>query len=515
MPLARIVTRFPESSLAASEYLRSRGYTVEVVDPGEFRVTPAVLELKLGKCSQEEALRRVQELLHEMESPKPASASPLQAEEIEEPAEAVAYDITGRPVEFAERRKAPNSFGGALLSLLRRAWDDTSSRLPELMRVFKAGGTRNTIMDRAETGPTSRQPLPVRDTIATKSSSDADVLARAAAEREAAEREHRARIAAARDAAEGVRVRLQRESEAAAERERQRIAAAREAELARQREQERIAAQRAAEERDRLQREAKAAAEREHQRIAAMREAELVREQQQLAAQRAAQEEQDRARAAELATPHKHDGALAQQAIIPSGRQRALSSAQAADEFTKKQGALPATVPPVASFRRRKAAYLPPGGWEGRLNPIREREWKKAFAAAGMVAVLGVAGIIAFANRRPASPLSDEELMRSRSIDQQTPFGSATITPPQPATPQTAKPAATPTIQKPAPVHHTVTNSASGRRRPANSATGGRLRQSSPEDEQVANDQVLVRHFQKPQPILKSAKTTSVKQISD
>lgn len=41
MPLARIVTRFPEATLPASDCFCSRGYTVEIIDPGDFRVTPA------------------------------------------------------------------------------------------------------------------------------------------------------------------------------------------------------------------------------------------------------------------------------------------------------------------------------------------------------------------------------------------------------------------------------------------------------------------------------------------
>jgi len=275
MPLARIVTRFPESSLAASEYLRSRGYTVEIVDPGDFRVTPAVLELKLGRCTPDEALLRAQEALREVETRKADEPVSVLNPDTEEQGEAIAYDIAGRPVQFAERRKAPNTFRGALLSLLKRAWEDTGSRLPDALHSLGLSAPK--MADAEPSSAIAAEPPAATQIVPAQSSIEADNLARAAAEREAAEREHRARIAA-REAEEREHIRLQQESEAAAERERQRVvAAAREAELARQREQERVAAQRAAEERVRLQREAEIAAERERQRIAA-RAAEVARQ---------------------------------------------------------------------------------------------------------------------------------------------------------------------------------------------------------------------------------------------
>ena len=58
MPLARIITRSPQATILASEYLRSQGYMVETVSPGEFRVTPAEFELNLEKCGPQEALAR-------------------------------------------------------------------------------------------------------------------------------------------------------------------------------------------------------------------------------------------------------------------------------------------------------------------------------------------------------------------------------------------------------------------------------------------------------------------------
>jgi len=561
MPLARIVTRFPESSLAASEYLRSRGYTVEIVDPGDFRVTPAVLELKLGRCTPDEALLRAQEALREVETRKADEPVSVLNPDTEEQGEAIAYDIAGRPVQFAERRKAPNTFRGALLSLLKRAWEDTGSRLPDALSSLGLSGSTPKVTDAGPSSAIAAEPPAATQIVPSQSSIEADNLARAAAEREAAEREHRARIAA-RDAEERERIRLQQESVAAAERERQRVvAAAREAELARQREQERVAAQRAAEERVRLQREAEIAAERERQRIAA-RAAEVARqrEQERLAEQRAEerarlqreaemsaererlriasireaeltrQRERDQQRAAaELAARRGGEKALVKDANLAGERQRMLSAAGSAYEPSVnargREGLRTYTVRPQPvqehhPYRRRKTD-LPPAAWDRRLNPVREREWKKAFAAAGAIAILAAAGIIAFANRRPASPLSPEDINRSEAIEQQAPFGSATIAPANPApvvAPQSPKPAPAmvPTIQKPAPTHPAVNHSAAVPRRPTNSTTGGRLRRLAPEENQVAEDQVVVRHFQKQQPVLKSsARSGGIKQISD
>jgi hypothetical protein len=338
----------------------------------------------------------------------------------------------------------------------------------------------------------------------------------AAREAELARQREQERVAAQRAADE--RVRLQREAEIAAERERQRIAATRAAEVARQREQERLAAQRA-EQRARLQREAEMSAERERLRIASIREAELTR-----------QRERDQQRAAaELAARRGEEKALVKDANLAGERQRTLSAASSAYKASVNargpEGLQTYTVRPQPvqehhAYRRRKTD-LPPAAWDRRLNPVREREWKKAFAAAGAIAILAAAGIIAFANRRPASPLSPEDISRSEAIEQQAPFGSATITPANPApvvAPQSPKPApaVVPTIQKPAPTHPAVNHSAAVPRRPTNSTTGGRLRRLAPEENQVAEDQVVVRHFQKQQPVLKSsARSGGIKQISD
>ena len=63
MSLARIITRNTQAAFAVSEYLRSEGYIVATVSPGEFRITPAELELDLNHCKKSEAVARAKALV--------------------------------------------------------------------------------------------------------------------------------------------------------------------------------------------------------------------------------------------------------------------------------------------------------------------------------------------------------------------------------------------------------------------------------------------------------------------
>jgi len=67
MPVARIVTRFPEEAAPLIARLRARGYTIEIVDPGTFRVTPADLEIELERLRTPEALSRAVAFARERE----------------------------------------------------------------------------------------------------------------------------------------------------------------------------------------------------------------------------------------------------------------------------------------------------------------------------------------------------------------------------------------------------------------------------------------------------------------
>jgi hypothetical protein len=62
MPIARILTPFPEDAVALSGYLEALGYTVEISAPGEPRGTAADMEIDLGRCPASAALARAEEL---------------------------------------------------------------------------------------------------------------------------------------------------------------------------------------------------------------------------------------------------------------------------------------------------------------------------------------------------------------------------------------------------------------------------------------------------------------------
>jgi hypothetical protein len=65
MPLARILTRFPEQANALSQELRQHGYTVEFSNPEAAGKPPADLEIDFEICAEPDALGRATELADE------------------------------------------------------------------------------------------------------------------------------------------------------------------------------------------------------------------------------------------------------------------------------------------------------------------------------------------------------------------------------------------------------------------------------------------------------------------
>jgi hypothetical protein len=65
MPLARILTRFPEQANALSQELRQHGYTVEFSKPEAAGTLPADLEIDFEICAEPDALERATELADE------------------------------------------------------------------------------------------------------------------------------------------------------------------------------------------------------------------------------------------------------------------------------------------------------------------------------------------------------------------------------------------------------------------------------------------------------------------
>lgn len=110
MALARIITGNPDRLTTLAEYLRFRGYTVEVVTPGASPTTTAELELDLEGVSSDEALDRARQA---------ADAAQNQGRR------AIAYDITGRPVAFAEEEEEEPPAKGS--NAVAQAWNGLRS----------------------------------------------------------------------------------------------------------------------------------------------------------------------------------------------------------------------------------------------------------------------------------------------------------------------------------------------------------------------------------------------------
>jgi hypothetical protein len=66
MPLARILTRFPEQADALSQELRHHGYTVEFSSPELAGKSPADLEIDFELCAEPDALSRASELADQL-----------------------------------------------------------------------------------------------------------------------------------------------------------------------------------------------------------------------------------------------------------------------------------------------------------------------------------------------------------------------------------------------------------------------------------------------------------------
>jgi len=66
MPLARILTRFPEQADALSQELRQHGYTVEFSSPELAGKSPADLEIDFEVCAEPDALSRASELADQL-----------------------------------------------------------------------------------------------------------------------------------------------------------------------------------------------------------------------------------------------------------------------------------------------------------------------------------------------------------------------------------------------------------------------------------------------------------------
>jgi hypothetical protein len=484
MPVARIVTRYPQCAGPASDFLQERGYGVEVVDPVELSVAPADFEFALEKSTPEQARARAEQALFAYESQ--ASAGAIQPEKEKEERVVVAYDIAGRPVEFAspmevreERRQRPNTFTAALVSFLDRTWDEldhaVSRGIGSVREVLRGFGTRHDQRReeklqwrQAQVEEKTRRELALAEQRAAERARRAvqkqeEERQRRLAEDDARERRRQAEVEAgmAWVRERQARQTVEREAQDQRRREQERRTRA-EAEAGEHERQAQIAAQREAEERTRIE------AQRERERTAAEREAAVVAERER--ARAAAEAEQvERARWASA-----HAGG--------SGSQRPWPDV------------LPWHSPS-------SSAPLSHAGWQRE----QDGDWKKAFALAASVIILVMLGMMAYGNRRSASPLSLGEILRQNAIQQQAPFGPATVKPqvaPEPSAAHTGTSAA---------------QAAAGRKAPQKATPTRRLRADGvQEKDALGDDEVVVRHYpQRRQPDRKVASSNGVKRYSD
>jgi len=132
MTLARIVTNAPDRVAFLSQYLRSRGYTVELIYPGAVQGGTAELQLGFQECSSEEAPARKTDM----------------TEGAYDGRRVVAYDITGRPVEFEEEE--PEAVAGS--TAFAEAWQglrSTRSKLVDKLRL-SSGHLRESLANRRQ-----------------------------------------------------------------------------------------------------------------------------------------------------------------------------------------------------------------------------------------------------------------------------------------------------------------------------------------------------------------------------
>jgi hypothetical protein len=129
MPLARIVTSNPEEVAYLCEYLRSRGYSIELVDPESLQSAAADLRLDCEGCSSEEALALGRDATEGAGNGR----------------RVLAYDITGRPVEFADDEEAVGGKSRAFAEAWQRL---QSARLKVVERTrLSYGHLRERIAD--------------------------------------------------------------------------------------------------------------------------------------------------------------------------------------------------------------------------------------------------------------------------------------------------------------------------------------------------------------------------------
>jgi hypothetical protein len=113
MPVARILTRYPEQAAALSDELREHGYTVEFAAPEMSGKATADLEIDFELCADEDALGRASDLAEQLHADVAVSAGVIKMTQPREPA--VAIDELGpaqRPETIANFEKEKSVVSG-------------------------------------------------------------------------------------------------------------------------------------------------------------------------------------------------------------------------------------------------------------------------------------------------------------------------------------------------------------------------------------------------------------------
>jgi hypothetical protein len=398
MPVARIITRVPEESTQLVARLRARGYTVELVDPGDFRVTPADFEINLDRMKTPDALAAAARFGREHDAEVFVAAGiPLDEVALRAAKSAVA-ERGNAVVDGFKRLIAPFRRAGAEAHAIRAA---KRQRALDIELAREADRQQRAEQKAAERAERERKEATVR---AERERQEA--AARTEREQRRKEEEQRNREEAERQA---IVLARQREEQARRKEEEDRQRVEREAVLARQREEE---------ERGRAEREAVLARQREEERRS--REEERVRQEE---ATRVAAEH-----AAVLAERQRAEMEARRQRDEQLRRDQAAAALAADDAGVAASEAVPTPAPVAMKAELSRAPRPRPASHrQAPREPESSRVMKRSFAAAAGIAVLAAIGWGAYENRTPASPLSNAERVRGSAIQQEVPFGAASI----------------------------------------------------------------------------------------
>ncbi len=457
MPLARVIASSPEEAIPVVERLRAQGYEIEVIAPGEPAETPAELEITVENCDVEQALEMAEQFaVRYPEAQIFFAPDVLPADQektrswLSRAASRLFRRFRGNRVDW-EEGGSPGAISWNEMALAENdssAWG--TSQEPGLS--WEPVEEQDALFTEAPAWDAEPQPE-----VETLSAPQQAEIARRAREAQARREEQERAYAAA----------LARQQ--AEQREAERLAQQREAEIAhlaretqaRREEQERAYAEALA----RQQEE-----QREAERLAQEREAEIARLTREAQVRR---EEQERAYTAALARQ-------AEERRVEQGKSELPSFADSPDRESS-----------TAKFRR--------GPMIVRSRRVQQKarsrrgEWLLAGAAAMGFAVVLMGAWSLVTSPRPAAPL---QIQKSNGIEQQVPFGPATIkNSPFPGS------HASPSPRTQTPAGHTTTKPPASFRSRASTARGASrnaVHRRVPVDPE--EDDVVVHHYTTPDP---------------